>query len=81
MAQEVNRTMDTTSDKIKRLESELQHEEEDLRKDLTQIKSKIEATKADLSPNKLIEQKLFPISGLALVLGFALGYRGHSLEQ
>ena len=73
--------MDTASENIQRLESELQYEEEDLRKDLTQIKSKIQETRAELSPKRLIEQKLFPISGLALVLGFALGYRGHSLGQ
>jgi hypothetical protein len=73
--------MDTPTENIKRLESELEHQEEDLRKDLTQIKSKIQATKAEFSPNRLIEHKLLPISGLALVLGFALGYRGHPLKQ
>ena len=73
--------MDAATENIERLESELQQEEEDLRKDLTQIKGKIQATRAELSPNKLIEHNLFPISGLALVLGFALGYRDHSLER
>lgn len=67
--------MDTTTENIKRLESDLLHEEEDLREDLTKIKSKIESTTAELSANRLIEQKLFPIAGLALALGFALGYR------
>ena len=71
--------MDTTAESIKLLESELQHEEEELREDFKQIEGKIQATRAELSPNKLIAQKLFPISGLALTLGFVLGYRGHSL--
>jgi hypothetical protein len=39
------------------------------------------ATRVELSPNKLIEHKLLPISVLAFLLGFALGYRGHSLDK
>jgi|HubBroStandDraft_4_1064222.scaffolds.fasta_scaffold357276_2 hypothetical protein len=73
--------MDTPTENIKRLESELEHQEEELREDLTQIKTKMHATRVELSPNKLIEHKLLPISVLAFLLGFALGYRGHSLEK
>src|SRR5215469_3822802 len=72
--------MDTTSENIKRLNLELKNEERHLREDLTEIKSKIQAARAELSPSKLIEQRLLPISGLALAVGFALGSRGHSVK-
>ena len=72
--------MDTTSENIKRLNLELKNEERHLREDLTEIKSKIQAARTELSPSKLIEQRLLPISGLVLALGFALGSRGHSVK-
>jgi len=69
--------METTTEDIKQLKLELHNEEQHLRDDLTSIKRKIEAARAELSPSKLIQQRLLPISGLAVAAGFALGSRGY----
>ena len=65
---------------IRRLESELEHEKEDLREDLARINIKLKATRANLRPAKLVEERVLLLSGLTLGLGFALGYRGLHVE-
>jgi hypothetical protein len=46
-----------------------------------QISQKIQETRAQLSPTKVVQQRIFLLSGLAFVLGFALGYRGVPVEE
>jgi hypothetical protein len=57
------------------LESDLQNEKRDLRHDLEQITEKARETRAELNPTNLVREKVFLLSGFALALGFALGYR------
>ena len=58
------------------LESDLEDEKRDLRKDLESITEKARETRAELSPTSLVRERIFLLSGLALALGFALGCRG-----
>jgi hypothetical protein len=51
-----------------------------LREHTAQINEKLQEAHAQLSPTKLIEQRIFLLSGLAFALGFALGYRGVPVE-
>jgi hypothetical protein len=69
------------SEEIQRLESDLEHEKEDLREDVTRINNKLKKTRANLSPAKLVQGRVFLLSGLTLGLGFALGYRGVPIED
>jgi hypothetical protein len=69
------------SEEIQRLESDLEHEKEDLREDVTRINNKLKKTRANLSPAKLVQGRVFLLSGLTLGLGFALGYRGVPIEE
>ena len=57
------------------LESDLEDEKRDLRKDLESITEKARETRAELSPTSFVRERVFLLSGLALALGFALGYR------
>ena len=57
------------------LESDLRDEKRDLRHDLDEITEKARETRAELNPMTLVREKIFLLSGLALALGFALGYR------
>jgi hypothetical protein len=68
-------------EEIRRLESDLEHEKEDLREDITRISNKLKATRANLGPTKLVQGRVFLLSGLTLGLGFALGYRGVPVEE
>ena len=43
---------------------------------LNQITEKARETRAELSPTSLVRERIFLLSGLALALGFALGFRG-----
>jgi hypothetical protein len=69
------------NEEIHRLESDLEHEKEDLRKDIIRINNKLKAARADLRPTKLVQGRMFLLSGLTLGLGFALGYRGVAVEE
>jgi hypothetical protein len=63
------------------LESDLEDEKEDLREDIARINTKLKETRANLSPAKLVQERVFLLSGLTLGLGFALGYRGVPVEE
>jgi hypothetical protein len=69
------------SENIHRLESDLEEKKRDLREDFQQIGLKARETKAELSPARLMRQRILLLSGIALLLGFALGYRGVPLEE
>ena len=69
------------SEEIRRLESELEHQKQDLREGITKITNKLKATSANLGPTKLMQGRVFLLSGLTLGLGFALGYRGVPVEE
>jgi hypothetical protein len=64
----------STSDDIRQLESQLEAGKRDLREDASQISDKIEETKAKLSPMDFVRERVILVSGVALLLGFALGY-------
>jgi hypothetical protein len=63
------------------LESDLRDEKRDLRHDLDEIAEKARETRAELNPMNLVREKIFLLSGLALALGFALGYRRFPVED
>jgi hypothetical protein len=71
----------TDSENVQRLESDLEETKSDLREDLEQINTKARETRAELSPTNLVREKIFLLSGIALVLGFAIGYRGFPVED
>jgi hypothetical protein len=75
--------METMNDSknVHRLESDLQNEKQDLRQDLEEIAEKARETRAELNPMNLVREKIFLLSGLALALGFALGYRRFPIED
>src|SRR5690349_15004276 len=64
----------STSDDIRRLESKLEADKRHLHEDAFQISDKIEETKANLSPTDFVRERVILISGVALLLGLALGY-------
>jgi len=64
------------SKNIHELESNLEDEKRDLREDLESLTEKARETRAELSLTSLVRERIFLSSGLALALGFALGYRG-----
>ena len=69
------------SKNVQALQTDLQDEKRDLREDLEQISEKARETRAELSPTRLVRERIFLLSGLALALGFALGYRGFPIED
>lgn len=69
------------SEDIRRLESELAHEKADLREDASQINDKVQETRAQLSPTNFVRDNVLLLSGVALGLGFVLGYRGVPVEE
>jgi hypothetical protein len=69
------------SEEIRRLESDLEHQKQDLREDITRISNKLKATRTNLGPAKLMQGRVFLLSSLTLGLGFALGYRGVPVEE
>ena len=71
----------TASENLHRLESDLEDKKSDLREDLEQISAKARETRAELSPMNLVRERIFLLSGLALALGFVLGYRGFPAEK
>jgi hypothetical protein len=64
------------SKNIHGLESNLEDEKRNLREDLESLTEKVRETRAELSLTSLVRERIFLLSGLALALGFALGYRG-----
>jgi hypothetical protein len=52
------------------LESDLEDEKRDLRKDLESITEKAGETRAELSPTSLVRERILLLSGVALALGF-----------
>jgi hypothetical protein len=69
------------SENLHRLESDLEDEKRDLRKDIESITGKARETRAALSPTSLVRERIFLLSGLALALGLALGFRGFAIED
>jgi ElaB/YqjD/DUF883 family membrane-anchored ribosome-binding protein len=76
MTQEITHsgTLMSTSEDKRQLESELKASTHDLREAAAQISSKIDETKAKLSPINLVRERPILSSGVALVLGLTLGY-------
>jgi hypothetical protein len=70
-----------TDEELERLDSELERHKEELRHDVTQIKSGIQAGRDAVSPTKLLGRKPLLIMGLAMVAGFVYGYRGYSVVE
>lgn len=64
----------SASEEIRRLESELETNRQNLREDAVQIQHKIAETKAELSPTNLVRRWTFAALGAALIAGFAVGY-------
>ena|SRR5581483_3201817 len=64
----------STSDEVRRLESELETDKQHLREDASLISTKIDQTKAELSPTNLIRRRIYVALGVALSAGFAIGY-------
>jgi hypothetical protein len=69
------------SENLHRLESDLEDEKRDLRNDIESITGKARETRAALSPTSLVRERIFLLSGLALALGLALGFRGFAIED
>jgi hypothetical protein len=69
------------SKNIHGLEADLEDEKRHLREDVGQITEKARETRAELSPTNLVRGKIFLLSGLALALGFAIGYRRFPVEE
>jgi hypothetical protein len=69
------------SKNVHALESDLQDEKRDFRHDLDEIAEKARETRAELNPMNLVREKIFLLAGLALALGFALGYRRFRLRM
>jgi hypothetical protein len=72
--------MSTNAD-IQRLESEVEDNKEQLREDVSQIKEKVQETRAQLSPTKFVRERVFLLMGLALGLGYVVGYGDVPVEQ
>jgi hypothetical protein len=69
------------SKNVQALQTDLQDEKRDLREDLEQISEKARETRAELNPTNLVRERIFLLSGLALALGFAIGYLGSRLKM
>ncbi|PWT84125.1 MAG: hypothetical protein C5B58_05230 [Acidobacteria bacterium] len=69
------------AEEIRRLESDLLHEKEDLRKDIIKINNKLKAARDNFSPVRIVKSRLILLSGLTMGLGFALGYRDVPIEE
>jgi hypothetical protein len=64
----------STSEEVRRLESQLEMDKQHLHEDASLISNKIDQTKAELSPANLIRKKPYIVLGIALSAGFAFGY-------
>jgi hypothetical protein len=64
------------SDDISRLESELEAEKRDFRRDVSEIDYKVQTVREELSPSTLIHKAALPLCAVALVVGFMAGYFG-----
>jgi hypothetical protein len=53
----------SASEDVNRLQSELDNKKSDLREDTAQINKKLQETRTQLNPTKLIEQRIFLLSG------------------
>ena len=69
------------SKNVQALQTDLQDEKRDLREDLEQISEKARETRAELNPTSLVRERIFLLSGRALVFGFAIGYLGSRLKM
>jgi hypothetical protein len=66
----------TISDDINRLESELEAEKRDFRRDVSEIDYKVQTVREELKPSTLIHKAALPLCGAALMAGFIVGYLG-----
>jgi hypothetical protein len=64
----------SASEEIRRLESELELDKQNLHEDAVQIRHKIDETKAELSPTNLVRRNVYLILGVAFSIGFIAGY-------
>jgi hypothetical protein len=62
------------SEDIKRLESELELEKRQLREDTFLISEKLEETKDELSPTRLLYREALIFTAVAFIAGFSLGF-------
>jgi hypothetical protein len=64
----------SASEEIRRLESQLEINKQNLREDTAAIRHKIDETKAELSPTNLVRKGGLLALGAAVLAGFAVGY-------
>jgi hypothetical protein len=64
----------SNSQDIGRLELELETHKREFREDTSRIKDKIQETKAELSPTNLVQKRVLLFTGMAFLLGFAVGF-------
>ncbi len=62
------------NDEIDRIQSEIALSQQRLREDVSQIKEKVDQTRAQLSPTGMIQKRLPLFLGGAAVFGFWIGY-------
>jgi hypothetical protein len=60
---------------ICQLEADLEQRKAELRNDLAQLEAKVHATRTELNPAKLIGDRLTLLAGLAVLVGFVIGYQ------
>src|SRR5215471_612100 len=69
------------SEELERLDSELEHHKQELRRDMAQIHSNVSAVRETVTPRGLVSKKPLLITGLAMLAGFIFGYRGGVIAQ
>ncbi len=62
-----------TNDEIDRIQSEIALSQQRLREDVSQIKEKVDQTRAEMSPTAMIQKRLRLFLGGAAALGFWVG--------
>jgi hypothetical protein len=70
-----------TNDEINRIQSEIEDSQERLREDVSQIKEKVDETRAQLSPTGMVQRRLPIFLGGAMALGFWIGYSNVPLPE
>jgi F0F1-type ATP synthase assembly protein I len=66
---------------ICQLEADLEQRKAELRNDLAQLEAKVHATRTELNPTKLIGDGLTLLAGLAVLVGFVIGYQTVRADQ
>jgi hypothetical protein len=69
------------NEEIRQLEADLEQKKAELRDDLVQLEAKVQATRTELNPTKLIGDRLPLLTGLAVLVGFVIGYQNVRVDQ